>query len=245
MLPHFAFGLLAAIVAAVMAAGVARRRYRHPAAAYAMAALFLNGLLYVALLQMALLHLRPEAIGVGSLSPALLYTAYSGVAAAISVLITVLLVIGFTAIGRPASGQTSVAAPYARAAIFVAVLAIIATPFLVQNQLAIGRAAAANAAEIAALRTSYKAGLDRLVKLGVVHRIEVDDRIVTHYVSDPLLELGPQRLAEYARASMIYQSYVSGQSPKPVVLRDAKTAGKIGTYRPDGVFVIEADFATP
>lgn len=244
MLPHFGFGLLAAIIAAFMAASIARRRYRHPAAAYAVAALFLNGIVYIALLQTALLHLRPETFGAGDITPATLYMAYSGACAAGSVLLTVLLVSAFTAIGRPSTGESGRAAPYARVALFAAVLTIIAAPFLVQNQLAIGRAAAANNAEIAALRTSYKAGLDRLVKLGVVRRIEVDEQIVTHYVSEPLFELGPQRLAEYARASMIYQSYISGQSPKPVVLRNAKTASKIGTYRTDGVFVLESNYST-
>ncbi len=244
MLPHFAFGLLAAILAAIMATSIARRRYRNPAAAYAVAALFLNGIIYIALLQTALLHLRPETFGAGNIQPATLYIAYSGACAAGSILVTVLLVSAFTAVGGPAPSETGRATPYARVALLVAVITIIAAPFLVQNQLTIGRAAAANNAEIAALRTSYKAGLDRLVKLGVVRRIEVDDDIVTHYVSEPLFELGPQRLAEYARASMIYQSYMSGQSPKPVVLRNAKTAGKIGTYRTDGVFVLESKFTT-
>lgn len=244
MLPHFGFGLLAAIIAAVMAAGIARRRYRHPAAAYAVAALFLSGIAYIALLQTALLHLRPETFGAVNISPATLYIAYSGACAALSILVTTALVSAFTAIGRPTSGETGRVAPYARVALFAAVIMIVAAPFLVQNQLTIGRAAAANNAEIAALRTSYKAGLDRLVKLGVVRRIEVDDQIVTHYVTEPLFELGPQRLAEYARASMIYQSFVSGQSPKPVVLRNANTDSKIGTYRTDGVFVLESNFTT-
>ncbi len=243
MLLHFGFGILAAVAAAVLAAGIARRRYRHPAAAYSVAALFLNGIAYIALLQTALLHLPPETIGLGDLPPATLYIAYSAACAAGSVLITIGLVSAFTAIGRPATGDAGRAAPYARVALFAAVIMIIAAPFLVQNQLAIGRAAAANNAEIAALRTSYKAGLDRLVKLGVVRRIEVDDQTVTHYVSKPLFELGPQRLAEYARASMIYQSYVSGQSPKPVVLRNAANDSKIGTYRTDGVFVLESGFS--
>lgn len=244
MLLHFGFGLLAAVIAAVMAAGIARRRYRHPAAAYAVAALFLNGIAYIAILQSALLHLPPETIGLAGFAPATLYIAYSGASAAGSVLVTVGLVSAFTAIGRPGTGETGRAAPYVRVAVFAAVVMIIAAPFLVQNQLAIGRAAAANNAEIAALRTSYKAGLDRLVKLGVVRRIEVDDQTVTHYVSEPLFELGPQRMAEYARASMIYQSYVSGQSPKPVVLRNAANDRKIGTYRTDGVFVLESRFST-
>lgn len=244
MLLHFGFGLLAAILAAVMATGIARRRYRHPAAAYGVAAVFLNGIAYIALLQTALLHLRPESIGAGDIPPATLYIVYSGACAVASILIATALVSAFTAIGRPSTGEAGRAAPYARVALFAAVITIIAAPFLVQNQLSIGRAAAANNAEIAALRTSYKAGLDRLVKLGVVRRIKVDDDIVTHYVSEPLFELGPQRLAEYARASMIYQSYVSGQSPKPVVLRNAKNDSKIGTYRTDGVFVLESNSTT-
>lgn len=243
MLLHFGFGLLAAGAAAVMATGIARRRYRHPAAAYGVAALFLNGIAYIALLQTAFLHLRPESIGMGDFPPATLYIAYSAACAAASVLLTIGLVSGFTAIQRPATGESGRIAPYARVALFATVVMIIAAPFLVQNQLAIGRAAAANNAEIAALRTSYKAGLDRLVKLGVVRRIEVDDETVTHYVSEPLFALGPQRLAEYARASMIYQSYVSGQTPKPVVLRNAENDSKIGTYRTDGVFVLEAGFS--
>ena len=244
MLPHFGFGILAATIAAVAAAAIARRRHRHPAAAYAVAALFLNGIMYIVLLQASLLHLRPETLGVGSFPPATLYVAYSAVCATGSVLISTILVSAFTAIGRPTAGETGRVAPYARMALFTAVIMIIAAPFLVQNQLAIGRAAAANNAEIAALRTSYKAGLDRLVKLGVVRRIEVNDQNVTHYVSEPLFELGPQRLAEYARASMIYQSYNSGQSPKPVVLRNAENDRKIGTYRTDGVFVLESNFLT-
>jgi len=245
MLLHFGFGLLAAVVAAVMAAGIARRRYRYPAAAYAVAALFLNGIAYIALLQTALLHLRPETVGLGDFSPATLYIVYSGACAAASVLMTIGVVGAFTAIGgRPSTGEPGRIAPYARVALFATVVMIIAAPFLVQNQLAIGRAAAANDAEIAALRTSYKAGLDRLVKLGVVRRIEVDDETVTHYVSEPLVALGPQRLAEYARASMIYQSYASGETPKPVVLRNATNDSKIGTYRTDGVFVLESDFST-
>lgn len=244
MLLHFGFGLLAAAVAAVMAASIARRRYRHPAAAYGVAALFLNGIAYIALLQTALLHLRPESVGMGDFAPATLYIVYSGACAAASVLLTIGLVGAFTASQRPSAGESGRVAPYARVALFATVAVIIAAPFLVQNQLAIGRAAAANNAEIAALRTSYKAGLDRLVKLGVVRRIEVDDQTVTHYVSESLFALGPQRLAEYARASMIYQSYVSGQTPKPVVLRNAANDSKIGTYRTDGVFVLEADLSS-
>ena len=124
-------------------------------------------------------------------------------------------------------------------ALFSLAACILAAPLLIQNQFAIGRAISANEAEISAFTRSYKAGLERLSKIGALSRIEVDDAAVTHYIGGPLYEVGPDGLAKYARAAMVYQTLILGEPAKPVILRDALTEDAIGTFRTDGVFVVQ------
>jgi len=52
-------------------------------------------------------------------------------------------------------------------------------------------------------------------------------------------------LAEYAKASMIYNVYVAGNEPRPIVLRNAVTAQRIGVFGMDGVYTVDPNSHKP
>ena len=245
MLPPLVFGVMGAILVGFSMQRLARRWDRHPAALLSTAAVLLFGILFAALLQALVMYVDPQSTALASARPEIVYLAYAGVAAAAAASgalgLTALFVRAFGHKDATHAGRKS----GLKAAIIGILIAVAAIPFLVQNQIAIGRAIAANEAEIAALRTSYTAGLERLVKLGVVKKIEVSDTAVTHFVTAPLYDLGVRGLAEYAKASLIYHIYVTNGEPKPVVIRNADTGRKIGTYHADGVFMVAADHDMP
>ncbi|MCG8544242.1 MAG: hypothetical protein MJE12_08555 [Alphaproteobacteria bacterium] len=245
MFPHIIFGVIGAATAAFAVSCLARRWNRHPAAGLGTAAVVLFGIIYIASLQLLVLYVDPQSTALSAARAETVYLAYAGVGAAISVLVALGLMAGLIRLIAPRPATDTNGKPGLKIAIISVLIALGAAPFLVQNQLTIGRAIAANEAEITALRTSYTAGLERLVKLGIVKKIAVNEDAVTHYVTAPLYELGARGLAEYAKASLIYHIYVTNGEPKPIVIRDADTGREIGTYHADGVFLLAADAQTP
>lgn len=243
MFPHIGYGVIGVLLSGLAAGLIASRLGRRPPAAFSIAALFLSAVLYILSLQALVLYLRPDPFGLGQLQPVKLYLYYAGASAFFSFsLSTGVMAISVALARAGASGRFGA---YARAVVFSLVLVILSGPLVIHNQFAIGRAIAANEAEIAALRASYKAGLDKLSKLGIVRKIEVDETAVTHFVTKPLYNLGVRRMAEYARASLIYHLHVAGGEAKPIVLRDAITNERIATYRTNGVFELASDSHYP
>ena len=241
MFSHIGYGVISVLLSGLVVGWIAARLDRRPPAAFSIAALFLTAVLYILSLQVLVLYLRPDPFGLGQLQPAKLYLYYAGASAILSLALSTGVMAVCVALARPGTSGRFGFGAYTRAAVFSLVLIILSGPLVVHNQFAIGRAIAANEAEIAALRASYKAGLDKLSKLGIVRKIEVDDTAVTHFVTKPLYNLGAQRMAEYARASLIYHLHVAGGEAKPIVLRDAITNERIATYRTNGVFELASD----
>jgi hypothetical protein len=231
-------GIGSALIAALAASRIAVAASRRPAAAFGLSALFLTGLLYVAVLQSLVLYVHPKDLLPASLAPETVFLLYAATTALISIASGTALVAAWIAIIRRGE-QPSRFKTIGFAVLFSLALCILSAPFLIENQLVISRAITANEAEINAFARSYKAGLEKLVKVGALSRIEVEDDAITHYIGGPLYKVGTQGLAEYARAAMVYHTLVLGKSPRPVVLRDAITEDRIGTYRPDGVFVLQ------
>ena len=247
MFPHIIFGIIGAATAAFAVNCLARRWNRPPAAGLGIAAVVLFGIIYIAALQLLVLYVDPQSTVLSAARAETVYLAYAyaGVGAAISVLVALGLMAGLIRLIAPRPDADAMGKPGLKIAVISVLIALGAAPFLVQNQSTIGRAIAANEAEIAALRTSYTAGLERLVKLGIVKKIAVSDDAVTHYVTAPLYELGARGLAEYAKASLIYHIHVTNGEPKPIVIRNADTGREIGTYHADGVFLLAAGEQTP
>ena len=234
-----ALGICSAAAAAVAARRIALRLGRSPAAAFALSTFFLSGLLYAATLQALVLYGLPSGILPVPPAPEATFLAYVALAAVVSVAAGVGMVGAWLAVARTAEDRPSRLKTFGLATLFSLAVTILAAPYLIQNQLAIGRAISANEAEISAFTSSYRTGLERLAKVGALSRIEVDDTAVTHYIGEPLYETGAEGLAKYAKAAMVYQTIVLGEAEKPVVLRDAVTEDRIGTFRPDGVFVVQ------
>ncbi len=231
-------GFGSALAAAFLAFRIAAGADRRPAAAFALSAAFIAGLLYLAVLQGLVLYFHPKALLPASMAPETVFLLYAGTTSLIGIAAGAGLVAAWIALTRrqeqPARFKT-----LGLALLFSLAISILAAPFLIENQLVIGRAIKANEAEINAFSQSYKAGLAKLVKIGALRRIEVEDDTVTHYIGGPLYQIGAKGLAEYARAAMVYNTLVLGKAPRSIVLRDATTEAPIGTYRPDGVFVLQ------
>ena len=185
-----------------------------------------------------MLYFHPKALLPASLAPETVFLLYAGTTSLIGIAVR-------RGPGRrldrayPPPGAARRFKTLGLALLFSLAISILAAPFLIENQLVIGRAIKANEAEINAFSQSYKAGLAKLVKIGALRRIEVEDDTVTHYIGGPLYQIGAKGLAEYARAAMVYNTLVLGKAPRSIVLRDATTEDPIGTYRPDGVFVLQ------
>jgi hypothetical protein len=233
-----ALGIGSAFAAALAASRIAAAAGRRPAAAFGLPAFFLTALIYVAALQCLALYTPTKGILPASLAPETAFLLYAAVTALLAAVSGLALVAAWAAAVRHRE-QPSRFKAVGLAVLFSLSLCILSAPFLIQNQLVIGRAISANEAEINAFKTSYKVGLERLAKAGALSRIEIEDETITHYIGGPLYKVGTQGLAEYARAAMVYHTLVLGKAPRPVVLRDAVTEDRIGTYRPDGVFVVQ------
>ena len=232
-----ALGIGSATAAAAAARRVAVGLGRTPASAFALSAFILGALIYVGTLQGLMLYGLPAGGLTADFGPETMLFAYAALAALAAIAGGTALIAAWLAIrGREAPSRFK---SFGLAALFSLAACILAAPLLIQNQLAIGRAISANEAEISAFTRSYKAGLERLSKIGALSRIEVDGAAVTHYIGGPLYEVGADGLAKYARAAMVYQTLVLGDPAKPVVLRDALTEDAIGTFRTDGVFVVQ------
>lgn len=233
-----ALGIGSATAAGAVARRIAVRLGRSPAGAFALSAFILGGLIYVGTLQALMLYGLPANAPSAELSPEMMLLACTALAALVSIVAGAGMVAAWLAVRSPEAAPNRFKT-FGLAALFSLAVCILAAPMLIQNQLTIGRAISANEAEISAFTSSYKAGLERLAKVGALSRIEVDDDAVTHYIGGPLYGVGPDGLAKYARAAMVYQTLVLGDAAKPVVLRDAVTNDPIGTYRTDGVFVVQ------
>jgi hypothetical protein len=233
-----ALGLGSATAAAIAARRIALGLGRSPAAAFALSAFILAGLIYVGTLQGLILYGLPDGDMAADLAPETMLLGYAALAALISIAAGVGLVAAWLTI-RGQEAAPNRFKTFGLATLFSLAVCILAAPLLIQNQLAIGRAISANEAEINAFTQSYKSGLERLAKIGALSRIEVDDAAVVHYIGGPLYEVGADGLAKYARAAMVYQTLVLGETAKPIVLRDAATEDPIGTFRTDGVFVLQ------
>lgn len=234
-------GLAGATAATFAARRIAARLGRSPAAAFGLSAFFLSGLLYVAALQTLMLYGLPSGMLPVARAPEATFLAYAVLAAVFSIAAGVGMVAGWIAVFRNRKDAPNRLKTLGLASLFSLAVTILAAPYLIQNQLTIGRAIGANEAEISAFTSSYKSGLQRLAKVGALSRIEIDDAAITHYIGGPLYDVGPEGLAKYARAAMVYQTLVLGEAPKPVVLRDAVTEDRIGTFQPDGVFVVQTN----
>lgn len=233
-----ALGLAGAATAAAVTHRLARRLGRSPAAAFACSAFVLGGVVYLGALQALILYGLPADALPGELAPEAMLLLYAGLAMLLSFALSAGMIAGWLAVRRRDAAPNRFKT-CGLAFLFSLAICILAAPVLIQNQLAIGRAISANEAELTAFRTSYTSGLERLAKIGALSRIEVDDTAVTHYIGGPLYRVGPDGLAKYARAAMVYQTLVLGETAKPVVLRDAATQDPIGTFRTDGVFVVQ------
>lgn len=233
-----ALGIGSAFAAALAACRIAAAADRRPAAAFGLCAFCLTGLLYVAVLQTLVLYAHPKDLLPASLAPEAVFLVYAAATSLISIASGAALIAAWIALIRRGE-QPSRFKAVGLALLFSLALGILSAPFLIENQLVIGRAITANEAEIKAFARSYKAGLEKLVKLGALSRIEVEDDAITHYIGGPLYKVGTEGLAEYARAAMVYHTLVLGNARRPIVLRDAITEDRIGTYRPDGVFVVQ------
>ncbi len=194
----------------------------------------------MAVLQGLVLYVHPKHLLPASLAPETVFLLYAAATSLIAIASAAALAAAWIALTRRPE-QPSRCKAIGLAVLFSLALCILSAPFLVENQLVIGRAITANEAEINAFARSYKAGLAKLVKLGALSRIQVEDDAVTHYIGGPLYKVGPQGLAEYARAAMVYNTLVLGKAPRSIVLRDAVTEDRIGTYSPDGVFVVQTE----
>jgi hypothetical protein len=232
-------GFGSAAAAALAASRIATRAGRRPGAAFGLSAFFLAGLGYVAALQALVLYGLPHGLLPVPLAPETTFLIYAALTSALAVALGAGLVAAWIAVSGASRAAPSRFKAFGLAALFSLAVGILAAPFLIQNQLAIGRAVSANESEIQAYRTSYKAGLEKLATIGALHRIDVDDDAVTHYIGGPLYQVGAKGLAEYARAAMVYQTLVLGADARPVVLRDAITEDRIATYSADGVFVVQ------
>lgn len=245
MIATLLFGIAGSLITAFAVSVLAAKRDHGAWPAFGLAAALVYGVFYVGVLQSLVLLADPRPLPVTMINPEYLLLAYAGVGAATAFLITGGLALASMAtLGRTAY-KTSKSKAFLRAAILSLLVIAISAPILVNNQLTIERAFAANQAEIAALRTTYKAGLERLIKLGAVRKIEVGDDAITHYIDESLYGLGDKWLADYAKSSMIYHVYVAGREPKPIVLRNASTTQRIGVYGTEGVYVIDSAYQTP
>jgi hypothetical protein len=233
-----ALGLGSGLSAALIAARVAAAADRRPAAAFGIAAFFIAGLVYVTALQLGTLRAHPSALMPASLGPEAAFLVYAGATALLAVTAAAGIVGGWVLVMRrgQAAGRFKT---FGLAVLFSLALCILSAPFLIQNQLLITRAVRANEAEIKAFTASYTAGLEKLVKWGALSRIEIGDEAITHFIGGPLYRVGPEGLAEYARAAMVYHTLVLGQAPKPVILRDADSGARVATYQPGGHFFVE------
>jgi hypothetical protein len=233
-----ALGIVGATVAAIVARRIALWVGRGPSAAFAFSAFILGALAYAGTLQGLILYGLPGDVLSSDLAPETRLLAYTGLAGLVSIAGGAGTVAVWLAV-RSRDVAPSRFKTFGLAALFSLAACILAAPLLIQNQLAIARAISANEAEISAFTSSYKAGLERMAKIGALSRIEAGDDAVTHYIGGPLYSLGVDGLVKYARAAMIYQTLVLGEAAKPVVLRDAVTEDPVGTLRTDGVFVVQ------
>jgi len=230
-------GLISALAAGLAAARIAASAGRRPVAGFGICGFVLGLLVYGIVLQNLVLYVHPTDM-TAAVGPETVFLAFTGAACLSAIAAGAGIVLAWVALvgtgDRPAGRFKTTGL----AMLLTLAVTILAAPFLIHNQIAIERSIEANEAEISAFSTSYKNGLEKLTELGALTRIEVGDDEVTHYVGGPLYKVGEKGLAEYARAAMIYNTRVLGNAPVPVVLRDATSEAKIGTFRTDGVFVV-------
>jgi len=241
----FALGLVSALAAAFAASRIAGSADRRPAAAYGLSGFFIAFLVFGGALQTQVLYVHPTGAFAAALGPEGIFMAFAGLSALAAIATGAGLTAAWIALvnrGEQAAGRLKTTGIVL---LFSLSITILAAPFLIQNQLTIERSIDASEAEIEAFKTSYKSGLDRLTALGALSRIEIGDDAVTHFIGDPLYQVGEEGLAEYARAAMIYHTQILGNEAIPVILRDSATETKIGTFRTDNVFVVHTDLASP
>lgn len=231
-------GLISALAAGLAAARVAASAGRRPVAVFGLCGFVLGVVVYGAVLQTLVLYVHPTAI-TAAVGPEAVFLGFTGAACLSGIAAGAGAVLAWIVMARSAGQPAGRFKTAGLAALLTLAVAILAAPFLIHNQIVIERSVDANEAEIRAFSTSYKNGLEKLTEIGALSRIEVGDDAVTHYVGGPLYKVGEKGLAEYARAAMIYHTRVLGNAPVPVVLRDATTKAKIGTFRTDGVFVVQ------
>lgn len=234
-------GLIVAAIAAVAASRIAVAADRRPAAAFGLCAFFIAVLAYAGVLQTLILYVRTSVTLSKVMGPEAVYAAFAGTAALSAVILGTTLIAAWIRLTRAPAPTAWRFRTCGFAILFSLAITILAAPFLIQNQITIERSVKANIAEIEAFRRSYTTGLEKLNRIGALSRIEIGDEAVTHYIGDPLYKIGEKGLAEYARAAMIYHTQVLGNDAMPVILRDAASETKIGTFRVDNVFVVHTE----
>lgn len=245
MFAPLVLGIAGSLITAITVCVLAARRGFRAWSAAGLITMFLFGMLYTGVLQILVMAVDTAPLSVVLIQPEHLYLAYAGASAGLAFVMTVGLSIATLAVIRRNGHELGRPQTLLRWAVFAMIAAAVAGPILVHNQLSIDRALIANEAEITALRTTYKDGLDKLMRLGAVTKIQVGDTAITHFIAKPLYALGEKRLAEYAKASMIYNVYVAGNEPKPIVLRNAVTAQRIGVFGMDGVYTVDPNRHKP
>jgi len=245
MLAPIVLGIAGSFVTAITVCVLAARRGYRAWSAAGLISMFLFGLLYTGVLQVMVMAVDAAPLSVVLIQPEYLYLAYAGASAGLAFAMTVCLSIATLNMIRRSGQKFGRTEVLLRGAVFAAIAVAVAGPILIHNQLSIDRAVVANEAEISALRTTYKDGLERLMRIGAVTKIQVGDSAITHFIAKPLYGLGEKRLAEYAKASMIYNVYVAGNEPKPIVLRNAVTAQRIGVFGMDGVYTVDPNRHAP
>ncbi len=245
MLAPLLLGIVGSLATAITVCVLAARRGFRAWSAAGLVTMLLFGLIFGGVLQIFAMAVDPAPLSAVLIQPETLYLAYAATSAVLAFVVTVGLsnaVLGM--IDRQGQPRGHGAAAL-RWAVFAMIAAAVAGPILIHNQSSIDRALVANEAEIAALRTTYKDGLERLMQIGAVTKIHVGDNAITHFIAKPLYALGEKRLAEYAKASMIYNVYVAGNEPKPIVLRNAATTQRIGVFGMDGVYTVDPNRHAP
>jgi hypothetical protein len=245
MLAPLILGIAGSLITAITVCVLAARRGFRAWSAAGLVTMFLFGLLYTGVLQVLVMAVDTAPLSAVLIQPEDLYLAYAGTSAILAFAITVALSIVTLSIVRRSGKSFGRRETLLRGAVITAVIAAVAGPILIHNQLSIDRALVANEAEITALRMTYKDGLERLMRLGAVTKIQVGDSAITHFIAKPLYGLGEKRLAEYAKASMIYNVYVAGNHPKPIILRTSDTARRIGVFGMDGVYTVDPNRHAP
>ncbi len=88
----------------------------------------------------------------------------------------------------------------------------------------------------AAMRNKARETLEKLRELGVVIRIETDEKAITHYVSEDFATLPDDVVEEYVRAAFVHHIHNESGAAKRVILRETSSGRRIAIRDRDGRF---------